>query len=54
MTKGKESPSGREESKAYKRHRFQRDELNAATLVKLRTILTESQVEAMGGLPNLK
>ena len=42
--------SSREESEAYKRHRFLRDELNASTLVKLRTILTSQQLEAMGGL----
>ena len=46
--------SSREESEAYKRHRFLRDELNASTIVKLRTILTTQQLEAMGGLPKAR
>ena len=40
-----------DELEAYQRHRFLRDELNASTIVKLRTILNPEQVEAMGGLP---
>ena len=43
-----------DELEAYKRHRFLRDELNAVTIVKLRTILTTEQIEAMGGLPNAR
>ncbi|MCH7571986.1 MAG: hypothetical protein IH891_03630 [Planctomycetes bacterium] len=50
MVNRRENPSDNRD--AYKRHRFLRDELNAATLVKLRTILTTEQVEAMGGLLN--
>ena len=45
----RQSPSDNLE--AYKRHRFLRDELNASTIVKLRTILIPEQIEAMGGLP---
>lgn len=48
------SPSGFEEAKSYKRNQFLRDELNAATLVKLGMILTEEQIEAIGGLPKMK
>ena len=33
---------------------IERDELNAATNIRIRTILTPQQVKAMGGIPNLK
>jgi hypothetical protein len=47
-------PSDRDGAEAYARHRFERDELSAATAVKLKTILTEAQLESIGGLPDLK
>ncbi len=42
-------PVGIDDLEAYRRHRFERDELNAATLVELRSILTEAQFKAIGG-----
>ena len=44
------APIGNAEYESYKRHHFERDELNAATRVGLHSILTAEQIESMGGL----
>jgi len=49
-----ESPRGEDRDKAYNDLMFKRVELNAATNLKIKSILTPAQLESIGGLPDLK